>query len=251
MWGRFDDRVAIVTGASRGIGFDIARRLVREGARVAITARNEQELAAAAEALGGSDHALAVSGRGDDPAHRVDTVAKALAHFGRIDMLVNNVGINPVYGDLIDLDLDAARKVLEVNVLSALAWTQQVHRAWLGAHGGAIVNVASVAGLRPPPKIGFYGTSKAALIQLTEQLALELAPAVRVNAVAPAVVKTQFAEALYEGHEAELAARYPLARLGEPKDVSGVVAFLLSDEASWVTGHTVAVDGGILLMGGG
>jgi 3-oxoacyl-[acyl-carrier protein] reductase len=137
-----------------------------------------------------------------------------------------------------------------VNCLAAVAWLQQVHRAWLGKHGGAVVNVASVAGLRPAPGIALYGASKAMLIHLTEELAVELGPDIRVNAVAPAVVKTRFATALYEGREEQVAADYPLGRLGVPTDIAGVVAFLLSPDAGWITGQTVAVDGGLLLAGG-
>src|ERR1700677_2189352 len=117
-------------------------------------------------------------------------------------------------------------------------------------HGGAIVNVASVGGLRPAPGIAFYGASKAMLIHLTQELALELAPAVRVNAVAPAVVKTKFASALYEGREEQGSAAYPPRRLGVPEDVGSLVAFLLSDEASWITGQVIVPDGGITLTGG-
>ena len=120
----------------------------------------------------------------------------------------------------------------------------------MGEHGGSIVNVASVAGLRPSPGIGMYGVSKAALIRLTTELAVELGPGIRVNAVAPAVVKTKFATALYEGREEEVSAAYPLKRLGVPEDVAGAVAFLLSDAASWITGQTLVLDGGVTLTGG-
>jgi len=245
-----EGRAAIVTGASRGIGLAIARRLVADGARVVVTARREHELAEAVASLGGPEHASYVAGRADDPDHQAEAVQHAVDRFGGAHLLVNNAGINPVYGPIVDLDLDAARKILEVNLLAALSWTQRVHRAWQGEHGGAIVNIASVAGLRPPPMIGFYGTSKAALIQLTSQLAVELGPRVRVNAVAPAVVKTAFAAALYEGREESLAATYPLRRLGTPEDISATVAFLLSDEAAWITGQTVVVDGGLIQTGG-
>lgn len=247
---RFDGQTAIVTGASRGIGLAIAQRLVDDGARVVITARKPEALAEAVATLGGAEHALGVAGRADDPEHQAETVARAIATFGSADLLVNNAGINPAYGPLMDLDLDAARKIVEVNCLAALAWAQQVYGAWLREHGGAIVNVASIAGMRPAPGIAFYGASKAMLVHLTEELAVELGPGVRVNAVAPAVVKTRFATALYEGREEQVAAEYPLKRLGEPEDVGSVVAFLLSRDAGWMTGQTLLVDGGVSLAGG-
>lgn len=243
-------KTAVVTGASRGIGLGVARRLVEEGARVVVTARKDEALQAAVAELGGPDHALGIAGAADDEAHREEVVAAAVSTYGSLDLLVNNTGINPVYGPLVELDLGAARKITEVNVVAALGWVQAAHRAWLGEHGGAVVNVASVAGLRPAPGIDVYGASKAMLIRLTESLAVELGPTVRVNAVAPAVVKTRFATALYEGREEEVAAAYPLKRLGTPEDVAATVAFLLSDESSWTTGQTVVLDGGVTLTGG-
>ena len=247
---RFEGKVAIVTGASRGIGLAIAERLVAEGARVTITARKQEALDEAVASLGGPDVALAVAGKGDDVAHQADAVARTIETFGSVDLLVNNTGINPVYGPMIEIDLDAARKIFEVNVLSALSWTQTVHRAWMGEHGGAVVNVSSVGGLKPAPGIGFYGSSKAMLNHVTQELAVELGPTIRVNAVAPAVVKTRFATALYEGKEEAVAAEYPLKRLGVPEDIGGVVAFLLSEDAGWLTGQVVVIDGGLTLTGG-
>lgn len=247
---RFDGRVAIVTGASRGIGYGIAERLVSEGARVCLTARKPEALDEAVEALGGSEHAIAVSGKADDPEHQAATVARVMETFGRVDVLVNNTGINPAYGPLIELDHGVARKMVEVNVLSALAWTQQVHKAWMADNGGAVLNVSSVGALKPAPGIGFYGATKAMLSHVTQELAVELAPNVRVNGVAPAVVKTQFASALYENDEEGVAAQYPMKRLGIPSDVSGAAAFLLSDDASWLTGQIVTLDGGVTLTGG-
>ncbi len=247
--GRFDGKVAIITGASRGIGLGIAQRLVADGAKVCITARKPEALEDAVQALG-TDNAFAVAGSGDDAAHQDDAVAQTLEEFGRIDFLVNNTGINPVYGPMIEMDLKAADKIFKVNVLSALSWSQKVYRAWMGDNGGAIVNVASVAGIKPAPMIGFYGASKAMLIHMTEELAVELGPTIRVNAVAPAVVKTKFAQALYEGREDEVSAQYPLKRLGEPSDIGAAVAFLLSDDASWITGRNLVLDGGLTLTGG-
>ena len=243
-------RTAIVTGASRGIGLAIAQRLVADGARVVITARKQAALDEAVEALGGPDHAVAVAGQADDAEHRSQTVRAALATFGSVDILVNNTGINPTYGPMIEMDLDAARKIVEVNCIAALAWTQEAYRAWMGEHGGSVVNVSSVAGIRTASGIGMYGASKAMLTHITQELAVELGPRTRVNAVAPAVVKTRFATTLYEGKEDEVAANYPLKRLGVPEDVSGAVAFLLSDEAAWVTGQLLVIDGGVTLTGG-
>jgi 3-oxoacyl-[acyl-carrier protein] reductase len=247
---RFAGLVAVVTGASRGIGLAVAECLVREGARVCLTARKPEPLAAAVAALGGPEHAMAVAGRADDPAHQAEAVERTVATFGSLDLLVNNTGINPVYGPMVELPLDAARKIVEVNCLAALSWVQEAHRGWMRDHGGAVVNVASVAGLRPAPGIGFYGASKAMLLHLTQELALELGPRVRVNAVAPAVVKTTFATALYDGREEEVAAGYPMKRLGLPHDVAGAVTYLLSADAAWVTGQVVTVDGGLTLTGG-
>ena len=246
----FKDRVAIVTGASRGIGLGIAKELVERGAKVCITARSPEPLAEAVNELGGPDVAIAVPGKSHDTAHQDDAVAKTIEAFGRLDMLVNNTGINPVFGPALDIEPAAAAKILEVNVLAPLAWTKRARDAWMGEHGGSVVNVASVAGLGASPGIGLYGVSKAALIRLTKELGFELGPKIRVNAVAPAVVKTQFATKLYEGREEEVADAYPLKRLGVPADNAGAGAFLLSDDAGGITGQTLVLDGGVTLAGG-
>jgi len=169
---------------------------------------------------------------------------------GHVDILVNNTGINPAYGPMIDADLALFAKTIDTNVVAALGWVQEVHRASMRERGGAIVNVASVAGLRPSVNIGGYSASKAALIALTRQLSVELGPTIRVNAVAPAVVRTRFAQAMYEHDEAGVAARYPLKRLGAPEDIAAAVAFLVSPGAAWITGETIVVDGGVMNTGG-
>lgn len=237
---RFEGRVALITGASRGIGFAIARRIVAEGGQVVITGRQQAGLDAARAELG--DAASVVAGRADDPDHRAATYAHIAERHGRLDHLVNNAGINPAYGPLLEIDRSAAAKIMGVNVLAALEWTRDAVAAGLTR---SVVNIASIAGTTASPGIAMYGVSKAALINLTTQLAVELAPELRVNAVAPAVVKTVFARALYEGREDAAAAAYPLGRLGEPDDVAGPVAFLLSDDAAWVTGQTLLIDGGL------
>lgn len=247
---RFTGKTAVITGASRGIGLAIAQRLVEDGARVVITARKQEGLDEAVASLGGPERAVGLAGKADDPGHQADTVGLAVDSFGSLDFLVNNTGINPSYGPMVELDLGVARKIFEVNCLAALSWLQQAHRAWMADHGGAVVNVSSVAGTKPAPGIGFYGASKAMLTHMTRELAVELGPAIRVNAVAPAVVKTRFATALYEGKEDEVASAYPLKRLGTPQDVANAVTFLLSDEASWITGQLVVLDGGLTLTGG-
>ncbi|MEU6245533.1 MULTISPECIES: SDR family oxidoreductase [unclassified Streptomyces] len=242
-------KVALVTGASRGIGYGVAEALIARGDRVCITGRNEEALKEAVERLG-AERVIGVAGKAHDLDHQSAVVERTMEAFGRIDFLVNNAGTNPVFGPIADVDLNVARKVFETNVVSALGFAQKTWHAWQREHGGAIVNIASVAGLAPSPFIGAYGISKAAMINLTQQLAHEFAPKVRVNAIAPAVVKTKFAEALYEGREAEAAAAYPLGRLGVPSDIGGATAFLTSEQSDWITGQTLVVDGGIFLNAG-
>lgn len=250
--GRLAGRTAVVTGASRGIGLAIAERLVADGARVALTGRNQDALDAAIAALPAGS-AMGVAGRADDPDHRADVYGRVADEWGALDILVANAGINPVHGPLMDLDHDAARKIHEVNVLGTLGWVQAAyHHQQLGfrEQGGSVVILSSVAGQVPSEGIGYYGVSKAANAHLTRTLAVELGPTVRVNAVAPAVVKTRFAAALYEGKEAEVVESYPLKRLGKPEDVAAAVAYLVSDDASWVTGQVLTLDGGLLNAGG-
>jgi 3-oxoacyl-[acyl-carrier protein] reductase len=248
----FSGKAAIVTGATRGIGFGIAAELVSRGAAVCVTARKPDELAAAVAALDpdGEGRAISAQGSADSAEHQQAAVAAALTRFGRLDYLVNNAAVNPYFGPLIDADLGAVRKIFEVNVIATLAWSSLAWNHWLKENGGAILNVASVGGYVPGPFLGAYNASKAALIHMTRQLAQELGPKVRVNGIAPAVVKTDFARALYERDEQGVANRYPLKRLGVPSDTSKLAAFLLSDDASWITGQTVVIDGGIMTTGG-
>ncbi len=248
--GVHEGAVAVVTGASRGIGLGIAQRLVAEGAKVVVTARKPEPLADAVAALG-PEHAVGVAGNASDPGHQDEVLALARERFGGLTYLVNNTGINPVYGPILDVDIEVARKVLDANVVTAFAWTAKAVAAGLGnpERAGAVVNVASIAGFGATGMLGWYAVSKAALIHLTTELGYQLGPAVRVNAVAPGVVKTRFAEALYVGKEDEAAAGYPMGRLGDPEDIAGAVSFLLSDDARWITGQTMIVDGGVTLLG--
>lgn len=237
---------AIITGASRGIGLAIAGHLVDRGVAVCITGRNQEALADAARALSRRGSAMYSAGKVGDTDHCQATIEDVMSQFGRIDLLVNNAGINPVFGPLIDLDRPVFERVLSTNVGAALSWIQESYRAWMGAHGGSIVNVASIGGLRAVTNAGAYAVSKAALIHLTRQLSLELAPLVRVNAVAPGTVKTAFSRAIYAEDETAAEAAYPARRLGEAGDVAAAVGFLLSPAADWVTGETLVIDGGML-----
>lgn len=244
------NRVALITGGTRGIGFAVAARLLEDRWAVCITARKAEGLADAAERLGHGDRLMTVQGKSDDPAHRADCVQAVVDRFGRLDVLVNNAGVNPVMGTMVELDESAARKILGVNVLACLGWAREMHRVFVGDGTGAIVNVSSYASVRPSPGIGMYGVSKAAVTQLTKQLALEMAPRIRVNAVIPALIETDFAGALYQDRKDEIAASYPLGRIGRPEDVASAIAFLASGQSAWITGETLLLDGGLSLTGG-
>ncbi|MFQ6329198.1 SDR family oxidoreductase [Nocardia sp. CWNU-33] len=244
---------ALVTGASRGIGKAVAAELLSRGANVLITARKPEPLDEAAvdlRALGHQGEVVALTGNSGDAESRAAAVGRAVSEFGSLDILINNTGINPVYGSLMEADLDAVRKIFDVNVVAALGYIQEAYKAWMRDNGGAVVNVASVAGIRSSGVIAAYGASKAALIRLTDELAWQLGPKIRVNAVAPGVIKTKFADALYSADEEAAASVYPLKRLGAPEDVAKLIGFLVSDEAAWITGETVRVDGGLLSTGG-
>lgn len=245
---RFAGRTAVVTGASRGIGLAIAEAIVAGGGNVVITARRPEQLDEALRALGAPDRTQAIPGRTDDEEHQQTAIDEALARFGTLDILVNNAATNPVFGPAIDAEPAAVRKIFDVNVVAPLAWVGKAWNASMRDHGGVVLNVASVGGVQVNRGLGPYGASKAALVHLTRQLAVELSPGVRVNAIAPAVVKTRFAEALYADGEQALADVYPARRLGLPEDAAGLAAFLLSDEAAWITGQTVVLDGGVTLV---
>lgn len=242
---RFDRKVALVTGGSRGIGEAIAAEFLESGARgVAVTSRRADNLEAVAQRLGSSPELLTIEAKADDEQAAAAAVAAVVERFGSCDILVNNAGTNPSAGPLVDVDLGAVDKTWAVNQRAPLVWSREVWRQWMSKAGGSIVNVASVGGLQPGSALGAYNVSKAALIHLTRQLAFEMAPGVRVNAVAPSVVRTRLSALLWDGIEEHTASLHPLKRIGEPEDVAAAVAFLASDQASWITGVVLPIDGG-------
>jgi NAD(P)-dependent dehydrogenase (short-subunit alcohol dehydrogenase family) len=253
---RLDGKTALVTGASRGIGMAIAQVFAEAGASVMLSSRKEEALAEAKDAIdaakgdGSGEVAWQVANAGD-PEQGEACVAATVDRFGSVDILVNNAATNPYYGPLMEIDTGRIDKTLRVNQSGYLEWTQAAWRAGMADHGGVVLNLASIGGLSVEQGIGWYNVSKAAVIHLTRQLAGELGPKVRVNALAPGLVKTFFAKALWEPAEEQIARRLPLRRLGVPEDIAAAALFLCSDAASWITGHTLVIDGGALEIASG
>ncbi len=238
-------KTAIVTGASRGIGLATAQAIAAAGGNVVLTSRSQESADAAAAQVNGNAIGVGAHATDEDAARKC--VEQTIERFGSLDILVNNAGTNPSFGPIINQDHSRFAKTFDVNVWAPVLWTGLAARAWMGEHGGSVVNTASIGGMAFEAGIGTYNASKAALIHITKQLALELSPKIRVNAVAPGVVRTKLAEALWKEHEEAVSASTALGRIGEPEDVAAAIAFLVSDAAQWITGEIMTIDGGQLL----
>jgi NAD(P)-dependent dehydrogenase (short-subunit alcohol dehydrogenase family) len=242
-------KVAVVTGGSKGIGRAIGTAFADAGAAVMLSSRKQEGLDAAAAAIAEAIPGARVStfaANAGEPDQAEACVHATLHRFGALDVLVNNAATNPAMGATIDAELGAWDKTFRVNVRGTFVWTQLAWRAWMRDHGGAVINLASIGGLRGEHGIGVYNTTKAAIVHLTRILAGELGPTVRVNCIAPGLVQTDFARALWEPDGDAVAAQLPLRRLGQPEDIASAARFLAGDGASWITGHTLVVDGGAL-----
>jgi NAD(P)-dependent dehydrogenase (short-subunit alcohol dehydrogenase family) len=241
-------RTALVTGGSRGIGRAIALAFAGAGAKVAVSSRKAEACQAVVDeitAAGGT--AIAVPGHAGHAEEIERCVAEVMEQFGRLDILVNNAATNPQFGPLVDTAEAAFDKVNEVNVKGPWLYARAAHRAWMGEHGGSILNIASIGGLKSEPFLGAYGATKAAVVSLTKTMAREMGGlGIRVNAIAPGLIRTDFARVLVETpeiHDHAVKATC-IGRVGEPDEIAGAALFLCSDAASYVTGTVLIVDGG-------
>lgn len=243
-----DGKVALVTGASKGIGKAIAKAMAESGASVMLSSRKQDQLEAAAAEIDGETAVYAANAGDIDAADAC--VAATVERFGGLDILVNNAATNPYYGATTGIDAARFDKTMQVNLRGPLFWAAAAHRRALIEKPGVIVNIASVGGLRTELGLGVYNVSKAGLIHLTSQLASELAPS-RVVGIAPGLVQTDFAQVLVDNFGDELARQLPTRRLGVPDDIANLAVFLASEQASWITGETYVIDGGAGVKGAG
>jgi NAD(P)-dependent dehydrogenase (short-subunit alcohol dehydrogenase family) len=243
-----DGRVALVTGASRGIGSAISEALAEQGAQVVLSSRKQADLDDEAARINTRfpERAVGIAAHAGRPEELQRLVDEVMKRFSRIDILVNNAATNPYYGPLLGAELPAWDKTFEVNLRGMFILTKLVYGASMERHGGAIVNISSIGGLRPGLGLGVYNITKAGVIMFTRQLARELGGKVRVNAIAPGLIKTRFAEGLWSNEALldRVITSNPMGRIGVPDEIAGAVVFLVSDAASYVNGEVLVIDGG-------
>ncbi|UAW97018.1 SDR family oxidoreductase [Halopseudomonas nanhaiensis] len=245
-----DGKVALVTGASRGIGEAIAKLLAQQGAHVIVTSRKIdgcQEVANAITAAGGKATAMAC--HIGEMGQISDTIAKIRSEFGKLDILVNNAATNPYFGNVLDTDLTAFQKTVDVNIRGYFFMSVEAGKLMRENGGGAILNVASVNGMVPGDMQGIYSITKAAVINMTKVFAKECAQfGIRCNALLPGLTDTKFASALTTNDSILKHAlqRIPLRRAADPSEMAGTVLYLVSDASSYTTGAAINVDGGML-----
>ena len=243
-------KVAVITGSSRGIGRASAELLAKLGAKVVISSRKADACEAVADGIrkaGGDAHVIACNISRREEVNQL--ISGTLQHYGKIDILVCNAAVNPYFGPLLDITDEAFDKIMNANVKSNIWLCALVIPAMAARGKGSVVIISSIGGLRGSTVIGAYGISKAADFSLCRSLAGEWGPqGVRVNCVAPGLVKTDFAKALWEDQERlkQRCATTPLRRIGEPDEIAGAVAYLSSDASSFMTGQTIVVDGGAI-----
>ncbi|MEJ6019134.1 SDR family oxidoreductase [Corynebacterium sp. H113] len=241
--------VVLITGGTRGIGYATALEFSRGGAKVALTSRSQESATEMAHKIahetGGK--VIGIGAHVADVGAARDACSRVAEELGPLTVLVNNAGTNPAYGPIIDQPLAAMEKTFLVNTLAPSIWTRAAVASGLGSSPSAIINVSSVGALTIEEGLGTYNASKAALLHMTRQLAMELAPAIRVNSISPGVVRTKLSEALWKDQEEAVSSVTPLRRIGEPEDIAKVICFLASGAASWMTGDNLVIDGGLLV----
>ena len=245
------DKVAIITGASKGIGKAIAEIFAEAGAKVVVSSRKQESVDTVAEEINAKGGiAIGVAANTGSIEDLTSLVSKTIAHYGRIDIVVNNAATNPVYGPMVDTSSDAFDKIMNVNVKGPFELSKLALPEMKKVGGGSIINISSIGGLTPEPMLGIYSVSKAALISLSKAMAKEVGKdGVRVNVICPGLIKTKFSEALWSNEAAteKMVKRLPISRIGESEDIAGLALFLASEASAYCTGSVFTADGGFTI----
>lgn len=247
------NKVAIITGSSKGIGLAIAEKLCANGAKVVISSRKQDACdLVAAELRDKKYEALGIACHVGSEEQRRALIAKTMDQYGKIDILVNNAAINPIFGPIEDADEAAFDKIMNINVKAVWSLSNLALPHMISNGGGSVINISSVEGIHPGFGLGLYSTSKAAVIMLTKNQAKEWGKhGVRSNVICPGLVKTKFSQALWENEKllGKLEKTIPIGRMAMPEEMTGIALLLASDDASYMTGGVYTADGGYLIAG--